>query len=89
MTDLTGIIPAGEMVWITYFSRDTLLFVLTGPENMTSSLTAQNGAFTLYAVKASARGEQKLRKLGSGGNPMELEDKYSIAEKMKEYSKVS
>ena len=84
MTDLTNLCPKGEAVWVTYYNReDELLFFLTGPENMSSTLTAQTGAFTLYEVTVSAKGLQKAKKLGRGGNPTELEMKYGVREKMK------
>ena len=48
----------------------------------TSSVAAQTGAFSLYAVTASPRGAQKAKKLGQGDNPTELEAKFRVAEKM-------
>lgn len=81
MTDLKNICPAGEEVWVTYYGKDELLFFLTGPAGQSSSLTAQKGEFTLYSV-ISGRGGQKAKKLGSGGNPTELEAKYNVPEAM-------
>ena len=43
---------------------------------------AQSGKLTLYGVSTGARGAQKAKKLGQGGNPTELEAKYNVAEKM-------
>ena len=83
MIDLTALCPAQEQVWVTYYSRDELLFFLTGPVNVSSTLAAQTGRFTLYAVTAGARGTLKAKKLGSGGNPTELETKYGILGKLK------
>ena len=53
--------------------------------NASSTLTAQTGRFTLYAIAANAQGALKAKKLGSGGNPTELEMKYGIPEKMKQH----
>ena len=83
MTDLSALCPAQEQVWVTYYNRDELLYFLTGPANTSSTLTAQTGRFTLYAVTAGARGALKAKKLGSGGNPTELEMKYGVSEKMR------
>ena len=85
MSNLTALCPAQEQVWVTYYNGDELLFFLTGPMNTSSTLTAQTGRFTLYAVAANARGALKAKKLGSGGNPTELEMKYGISEKMKQH----
>ena len=86
MTDLSNLMPPGETVWVTYYNRDTLLFFLSGPAGMSSTLTAQNGAFSLYAVLS---GGKKARKLGSGGNPKELEEKFNVAEAIKTVAKAS
>ena len=88
MTDLRNLCPAGEEVWVTYYSRDSLLFFMTVPAGMSSTLAAKNGAFTLYSV-ISGRGGLKAKKLGSGGNPKELEDKYKIDEAVKSVAKAS
>ena len=72
------------LVWVNYYKKDELLFILTGPVDMLSTLAAQSGKFTLYGVSTGARGAQKSKKLGQGGNPTELEAKYSVAEKMRE-----
>ena len=84
MTDLTNLCPKGEAVWVTYYNRENdLMIFLTGPDNLTFTLTAQTGAFTLYEVTVSPRGLLKAKKLGRGGNPTELEMKYGVREKMK------
>lgn len=83
MTDLTALCPKNETVWVGYYNKDEeLFFFLTGPANMSSTFTAQSEAFTLYAVTVGAKGAQKAKKLGTGGNPAELEKKYGVAEKM-------
>ena len=75
--------PKGEEVWVTYWSlKNELLFFLTGPAGQSSTLTAQKGEFTLYSVTTGAKGAQKIKKLGSGGNPTELEAKYKVTETM-------
>ncbi len=84
MTNLTTLCPKGEEVWVSYYKKDELLFFLTGPAGMSSTQAAQSGKFTLYSVSTGARGAQKAKKLGQGGNPTELEAKYSVAEKMRE-----
>lgn len=81
--DLSALCPKDEEIWATYYRKNELLFFLTGPTGMSSTLTAQTGKFTLYNVTAGAKGVQKAKKLGQGGNPAELEAKYSVAEKMK------
>lgn len=81
MTDLKKLCPAGEDVWVSYYRKDELLFFLTGPAGQSSTLTAQKGEFTLYSV-VSGRSGQKVKKLGSGGNPTELEAKYNVPEAM-------
>lgn len=83
MTDLTALCPDQEQVWVTYYNRDELLFFLTGPANVSSTLAAQTGRFTLYSVAAGARGTLKAKKLGSGGNPTELEMKHGVPDKMR------
>ena len=82
MTDLRTLVPKGEEVWVTYYRKDELLFFLTGPAGLSSTLTAQRGMFTLYSVSTGARGSQKIKKLGMGGNPKELEDRYKVYEAM-------
>ena len=79
MTDLRKLCPSGEDVWVSYYGKDELLFFLTGPAGQSSTSTAQKGEFTLYGV-VSERGGQKAKKLGSGGNPTELEAKYNVLE---------
>ena len=49
---------------------------------MPSTLTAQTGKFTLYGVSTGAKGAQKAKKLGQGGNPAELEAKYGVSDKL-------
>ena len=78
MTDLTNLVPKGEEIWVTYYGKNELLFFLTGPTGQSSTLSAQKGEFALYAVT----GGKKIKKLGSGGNPSELETKYKVAEAM-------
>ena len=78
--NLTALCPKDEEVWVTYYKKDELLFFLTGPSGMPSTLAAQSGKFTLYGVSTGARGAQKAKKLGQGGNPTELEAKYSVAD---------
>ena len=78
MTDLTNLVPKGEEIWVTYYGKNELLFFLTGPTGQSSTLTAQKGEFSLYAVT----GGKRIKKLGSGGNPSELETKYKVAEAM-------
>ena len=68
--------PKGEEVWVTYYGKEDLLFFLTGPAGQSSTLTAQKGEFSLYAVT----GGKKIKKLGSGGNPSELETKFKVTE---------
>ena len=84
MTNLTTLCPKDEEIWVTYYKKNELLFFLTGPAGMPSTLAAQSGKFTLYSVSTGARGAQKAKMLGQGGNPTELEAKYSVAEKMRE-----
>jgi len=86
MTDLNNLVPSGEKVWMSYYNRDTLLYFLTGPSKMTSSMTANSEAFTLYTV---ANDGKKAKKLGSGGNPRALEEKYKIVEAMRALAKAS
>ena len=83
MTNLTTLCPKDEEIWVTYYKKDELLFFLTGPAGMSSTLAAQSGKFTLYSVSIGTRGSQKAKKLGQGGNPTELEAKYCVAEKMR------
>lgn len=86
MTDLAELVPTGEKVWVSYYNHDILLFFLTGPLNMTSSMTAHNEAFTLYAVVNDGN---KAKKLGSGSNPRALEEKYNVVETMQALAKAS
>lgn len=51
MTILRNLSPAGKEVWVNYYSRDTLLFFLTGPAGMSSTLASQNSTFALYSVE--------------------------------------
>lgn len=88
MTDLRKLCPSGEEVWVTYYSRDTLLFFLTGPAGMSSTLASQNSAFTLYSV-TSGKGGMKAKKLGTGSNPNELEARYKVADAIKTVEKAS
>jgi len=83
MTDLNTLCPKDERVWMTYYNRQNeLLFFLASPAASTSSMAAQTGAFSLYAVTAGPRGAQKAKKLGQGSNPTELETKFRVAEKI-------
>ena len=82
MTDLTAICPKDEMVWVSYYKHNDLLFFLTGPSCVSSTAAAQSGSFRLYSVTTSNKGIMKAKKLGQGNNPTELEKKYSVAEKM-------
>lgn len=88
MTDLRKLCPSGEEVWVTYYSRDTLLFFLTGPAGMSSTLASQNSVFTLYSV-TSGKGGMKAKKLGTGSNPNELEARYKVADAIKTVEKAS
>ena len=81
--NLTALCPKDEEIWVTYYKKNELLFFLTGPAGMPSTLAAQSGKFTLYGVSTGTRGAKKAKKLGQGGNPTELEAKYSVAEKMR------
>ena len=75
---ISALCPEGEKIRVGYYSREgEPLFFLTSPQRMVSGLAAQTGAFTLYAV-----GKGKAKKLGKGGNPVELEAKYGVHEKM-------
>ena len=80
MTDLRTLVPKGEEVWVTYYRKDELLFFMTGPAGLSSTLTAQQGAFKLYSVATGKRGVLTAKLLGSGGNPKELEERYKIYE---------
>ena len=86
MTDFSSLVPSGEKVWMSYRNRDTVLFFLTGPAGLTSTMTAMSEGFTLYAVVNDGK---KVRKLGSGGNPRALEEKYKIVEAMQSFAKAS
>ena len=86
MIDFNSLVPSGEKVWMSYRNRDTLLFFLTGPAGLTSTMTAMNEAYTLYAVVSDGK---KVKKLGSGGNPRVLEEKYKIVEAMQSFAKAS
>ena len=74
--NLSALCPKGEEIWATYYRKNELLFFLTGPAGMSSTLTAQYGKFALYGVSTGSKGAQKAKKLGQGGNPTELEAKY-------------
>ena len=77
-SSISALCPEGEKIRVSYYSREgEPLFFLTSPQRMVSALAAQTGAFTLYAV-----GKGKAKKLGTGGNPVELEAKYGVHEKM-------
>ena len=82
--NLTALCPKDEEIWVAFYKKNELLFFLTGPAGMPSTLAAQSGKLTLYGVSTGTRGAQKAKKLGQGGNPTELEAKYSVAEKMRE-----
>ena len=75
-TLLNSLVPKDETVWVTYYRDDDLLFFLTGPSSLTSSMAAQSAAFTLYAVTDGS----KAKKLGKGGDPTALEKKYGVSE---------
>ena len=78
MIELATLFPKDEQVWVTHRNKEgELLFFLTSPSRSTSTLAAQTGAFSLYAVNG-----KKAKKLGQGGNPTELELKYGVREKM-------
>lgn len=82
MTDIAALCPKDEMIWVGYYSKTgEPLFFLTSPKKMTSTLAAQTGSFTLYAVTAGAKGALKAKKLGQGVNPTEPELKYGVREK--------
>lgn len=75
---VSALCPEGEKIRVGYYNKQgEPLFFLTSPQRMVSGLAAQTGAFTLYAV-----GKGKAKKLGTGGNPVELEAKYGVHEKM-------
>ena len=75
---ISALCPEGEKIRVSYYNKQgEPLFFLTSPQRMVSGLAAQTGAFTLYAV-----GKGKAKKLGTGGNPVELEAKYGVHEKM-------
>ena len=80
MTDLRTLVPKGEEVWVTYYRKDELLFFLTGPAELSSTLTAKQGSFKMYSVNAGKKGALMAKMLGSGGNPKELEESYKIYE---------
>ena len=80
MTDLRTLVPKGEEVWVTYYRKDELLFFLTGPAGLSSTLTAKRGSFKMYSVNAGKKGALMAKMLGSGGNPKELEESYKIYE---------
>lgn len=83
MAEMKTLCPEGEKIRVGYYSREgEPLFFLTSPEHLGTTLTAQTGAFTLYAVTAGSKGAIKAKKLGTGGDPMELEARYQVREKM-------
>ena len=81
-------LQVNDMSWITYYSRDTLLFFLTGPAGMSSTLASQNSSFTLCSV-TSGKGGMKAKKLGTSSNPNELEAGYKVADAIKSVAKAS
>ncbi len=81
MTELTTLCPKDEKIRVGYYNKqEEPLFFLTSPAKSTSSLAAETGAFTLYEVIPGTR--PKVKKLGQGGNPTELELKYGVREKL-------
>ena len=82
-TNLTSIVPKGETVWVTYYGGGELLFFLTGPASATSTMAAQASAFTLYSVSYGVHNVMKVKKLGNGGNPTELENRYGVSDAIK------
>ena len=60
--NLTALCPKDEEIWVTYYKKNELLFFLTGPAGMPSTLAAQSGKFTLYGVSTGTRGAQKAKK---------------------------
>ena len=80
MAELTTLCPKDETIRVGYYNKqEEPLFFLTSPEQTTSTLAAQTGAFSLYAVAG-----KKAKKLGQGGNPTELEARYGVKEKITE-----
>ena len=88
MSDISEICPKDEKIWLTYYNKnEEPLFFLTSPEGTSSTIAAQTGAFTLYAVSHSGKGKAggaKIKKLGQSGNPKDLEEKYHVVEAMSE-----
>ena len=88
MIDIAELCQKDEKTWLTYYNKnEELLFFLTSPEGTSSTIAAQTGAFTLYAVAYSGKGKTgsaKIKKLGQSGNPKDLEEKYHVVEVMSE-----
>lgn len=88
MIDISELCPKDEKTWLTYYNKnDELLFFLTSPEGTSSTIAAQAGAFTPYAVTYSGKGKTgsaKIKKLGQSSNPKDLEEKYHVVEAMSE-----
>ena len=82
--DISTLCPKDEKVWVTYYNKSgELLFFLTSPARLSSTIAAHDESFVMYAVIAGTKGSYKAKKLGQGGNPTELEMKYGISEKLK------
>lgn len=65
-------IPKGEKIWVQYFdSRSNLVFVLTSKE-------ASRDFYFLYEAAKDG-----LHRLGKARLPMELEEKYHVADRMR------
>ena len=43
MTNLTALCPKDEEIWVTYYKKNELLFFLTGPAGMPSTLGELGG----------------------------------------------
>lgn len=62
--------PRGECVWVSYYNSDKeLLFIMTSKP-----------ACDFYFLYEAVNGE--FKKLGKAKNPMELEEKFKIRDKM-------
>ena len=59
--NLTALCPKDEEIWVAFYKKNELLFFLTGPAGMPSTLAAQSGKFTLYGVSTGTRGAQKAK----------------------------
>ena len=65
--------PKGERPWVAYYAQDhTIRYLIT-------SKTTSRDAYYLYEVTG-----EMLKKLGKGKTPRELEDKFSIEEKVRD-----